>query len=97
MTDPQPNFSLGDVNAHLEALFLIIDADEGAVSPALEDRLDWTCERDDVKAIIRYLAAYAAALCRRAYQRTADDPGPTVNDVLHAVSKVVSHSVPRPE
>jgi len=54
-------------------------------------------ERPDLRAIVRYLAAYGATLCRQANQHTADQPGPSVHEVIHSVAKIVSLSVPRPE
>lgn len=93
----QPLFGLEDVNAHLEALFLIAEADEAGISPRFEDRLDMMLERQDLRAIIRYLAAYGATLCRQANQHIPGEPGPSVHEIIHGVAKIVSLSVPRPE
>ncbi len=97
MTDQHPDFSQRDTNAHVEALFLIIEADEGSISPRFEDHLEWAYAREDAREIMRYLAVYAAALGRRAYAPGPDGPGKTVKELLDEVAKIVSHSLPRPD
>jgi len=96
---PPPLFGLDDVTAHLEALFLIAEADEAHVSTGLEERLDMLLGRQDLdlRAVIRYLAGYAAALCRTATHHTPDKPGPGAQELIAEVSRIVSLSVPRPE
>ena len=51
----------------------------------------------DLRAVIRYLADYAAALCRSATYHTPDKPGPTAQELLASVAMIVSLSVPRPD
>ena len=51
----------------------------------------------DLRAVIRYLADYAAALCRCATPHTPDKPGPTAQELLASVATVVSLNVPRPD
>lgn len=99
MSNPPPLFGPDDVTSHLEALFLIAEAEEAHVSTRLEERLDMLFERDglDLRAVIRYLAGYAAALCRSATVHTPDKPGPAPQELLASVSRIVSLSVPRPE
>jgi hypothetical protein len=72
---------------------------ETYLSTTFEERLDMLLGRQDLDlhAIIRYLAGYAAALCRSATHHTPDKPGPTAQELLASVATIVSLGAPRPD
>lgn len=89
-----PGRDLNDVNAHLEALFLIGDMSKPDPS-VIEHRLALTSHREDAADIMRYLAGYAAVLLRRLHEFKQLPSEPT--EYLLDVGELVAESAPRPE
>ena len=89
-----PDQPLTDVTAHLEALFLIADANKPDPGRFI-DRLTMAAHREDAAAVMLYLATYAAALARRLREHNALPS--EAQDFLHDIGALVAATVPRPE
>lgn len=89
-----PDAGLSDVNAHLDALFLIADAEAGNIA-RIRDRIPLTLGQDNAAAVMLYLASYSASLLRRLRQLNAlpSEPGKFLGDI----ETLVANTVPRPE